>query len=136
MNSQNLYQSKSDALLELVRNELKVFNTLYLGNLNLMTAVGWSVTDEACKKYCQMLTNIEYHLHSKDNLNIYFKLELFNTSSVKYLLSIIKRLNQAFAKGKKVKIYWSFATCNEEEILDAGVDLAGMCDFPFKISRS
>ncbi len=137
MNVQMIHNAHKEleSPLELVKSELKVFNVRYLESLNLITAVGWSVTDDAWAKYCEILANIESHLLNKNSLNIYFKLELFNSSSAKYLFKIIKRLNEAFLNGKDVKIYWSCASSNEQEMIDTGLDLAGMCDFPFKISH-
>jgi len=121
--------------LRLVKSDLKVFNVRYLESLNLILATGWSITDDAWIKYCQMMADIELHLRKNDGLNIYFKLELFNTSSAVYLFKLIKRLNAAHAQGKTVKIYWSCASDdNDDAMLDAGLDMAGMCDFKFQIS--
>ncbi|MEO1255671.1 MAG: SiaC family regulatory phosphoprotein [Bacteroidota bacterium] len=121
--------------LRLIKSEVKVFNTRYREGLNLLTAVGWSVTEDTWAKYCQMLADIESHLTKKNSLKVYFKLELFNSSSAKYIFKIIKKLNTAFHSGKDIKMYWSCATSNEREMIDTGLDLAGMCDFPFKISH-
>ncbi|MEP1033541.1 SiaC family regulatory phosphoprotein [Ekhidna sp.] len=121
--------------LRLVKSELKVFTTRYLESLNLITAVGWSVTDDAWIKYCQILADMETHLLRKDDLTIYFKFELFNSSSASYLFKIIQRFNDAHAAGKTVKIYWSCALDDDNEMLDAGLDFAAMCDFQFKISN-
>ncbi len=137
MSAQMLYNNIQEEVspLRVVKSDLKVFTTRYLESLNLITAVGWSVTDDAWIKYCQMLADIESHLMRKDELTVYFKYELFNSSSASYLFKIIQRLNKAHANGKTVKIYWSCTTTNENEILDMGLDFAPMCDFQFKISN-
>ncbi|MEO9872482.1 SiaC family regulatory phosphoprotein [Ekhidna sp.] len=121
--------------LHLVKSELKVFKVHYLGSLNLITVVGWSITDDAWIKYCEMLANIESHFVNRDELAIHFKYELFNTSSAAYMFKIIQRLNKAHAAGKTVKIYWSYTSSNEDEMVDMGLDLSEMCDFEFKISK-
>jgi len=120
--------------MRVVKSDLRVFNVKYYRPLNLITVAGWSVTQDAWVMYCQMLGDIESHLMAKEELNIYFKLNLFNTSSIKYLFKIIKKLNEAYEQGKDVKIYWSCNTENENEIIDAGMDLRGLSDFPFEIS--
>lgn len=121
--------------MRVVRNDMKVFDIRYLETLNLITVVGWSITDDAWIKYCQMLADIELHLRKKESLNVYFKLNLFNTSSTGYLFKIIKRLNKAHSDGKEVKIYWSCAISDhEEEILQAGLDFRELCDFKFNLS--
>ncbi|WP_421765703.1 SiaC family regulatory phosphoprotein [Ekhidna sp.] len=63
---------------------------------------------------------------------------LFQTGTFQHvfsqnILKIINRLNKAYANGKKVKIYWSSQVENEAETMDAGLELSGLCDFPFKI---
>lgn len=136
MNVQVAYinQQHEESPLRVVKDDWRIFNVRYMENLNLITAVGWSITDDAWIKYCQVLADIESHLRTKEELNVYFKYELYNTSSTRYLFKIIKRLNEAHRDGKKVKIYWSCATENESAMIESGLDLADMCDFEFKIS--
>lgn len=137
MNAQmiGINNHENQSPLRVVKSELKVFQVRYLKSLNLITAKGWSITDDAWINYCQILADIESHMLRNDELTIYFKYELFNTSSAGYLFKIIQRLNRAHANGKTVKIYWSCNSNNEEEMIDVGMDLAGMCDFAFKISH-
>ncbi|MEP1114880.1 MAG: SiaC family regulatory phosphoprotein, partial [Ekhidna sp.] len=104
--------------LHLVKSDLKVFKVRYLESLNLITAVGWSITDDAWLKYCELLADIESHLVNRDELTIYFKYELFNSSSAAYLFKIIRRFNEAHSKGKTVKIYWSCNSNNENEMVE------------------
>jgi hypothetical protein len=136
MNAQAITMNYQEEVspMKVVKSEFKVFNVRYLESLNLITAVGWSITNDAWIKYCQILADIELHLKRRDALKIYFKLELFNTSSAGYLFKIIKRLNKAHAEGKEVKVFWSCATENENEMVEAGLDMAGLCDFKFQIS--
>ena len=109
----------------MVKSDLKVFNVRYLGSLNLMIAVGWSITDDAWVKYCQMMADIEHHLKRNEELKVYFKLEL------------IKQLNKAHAAGKSVKIYWSCASTDYgSEMVETGLDMAGMSDFSFQITEA
>ncbi|WP_350216993.1 SiaC family regulatory phosphoprotein [Ekhidna sp.] len=123
--------------LRVVKSELKIFNVRYLNSLNLITAVGWSITDDAWIKYCQMLADIELHLKRNEELKIYFKLEIINTSSAGYLFKIIKRLNLAHTDGKNVKIYWSCSSTDfGNEMVETGLDLAGMSDFNFQITEA
>lgn len=114
--------------------EERAFEVRYIQNLNLVIVKGWSITSDIHSKYGQLLIDIENHLNARNTLNFHFKYELFNSSSAKYLFTIIKRLNKADAVGKSVKVYWSCASENEEEMFDTGIDLAGMCDFKFEIT--
>ncbi|MEQ9468294.1 MAG: SiaC family regulatory phosphoprotein [Ekhidna sp.] len=137
MNAQVAFMDQQQEVspLRVVKAISKIFNIRYMENLNLMMVTGWSITDDAWIKYCQMLADIESHLRVREELNIYFKFELFNTSSAKYLFKIIKRLNKAHKEGKMVKIYWSCsASEHENEMIESGLDFASMSDFQFKIS--
>lgn len=136
MSAQALYINHQSGIspLRVVKDDTRVFNIRYIENLNLITVVGWSITDDAWIKYCQMLADIESHLRTREDLNIYFKYDLFNTSSAKYIFRIINRLNKAHADGKQVKVFWSCASGNESEMIESGLDLADMCDFKFSIS--
>lgn len=117
-----------------VRDEDRMFQTRYLQGLNLVTVRGWSVTNDINEKYTQLLNDIRNHFEISNSLNLHFKFELFNNTTLRYLFKIIKILNEAHAKAKSVKIYWSCATENESEMIDMGLDLANMSDFQFKIS--
>ncbi|MEP1094104.1 MAG: SiaC family regulatory phosphoprotein [Cyclobacteriaceae bacterium] len=121
-------------MMKVVRDEERIFQTRYLQGLNLITVRGWSVTTDIHIKYTQLLTDIQTHFVSSDSLNLHIKYELFNSSSLRYLFKIIKTLNEAHAKGKAIKIYWSCASSNEAEMIDMGLDLANMSDFKFQIS--
>ena len=126
----------SISTLQLIKSELKALSIRYLEQLNLITVVGWSISDEVWVKYLQMLEDIETHLRYKGYLNIYFKLELFDSTSARYLFKIIKKLNMASSDGKSIKIYWSCSFFNRDEMEEMGHDLEEMCDFPFQISRT
>lgn len=139
MNAQTITHNYQEEIspLRVVKSDLKVFNVRYLGSLNLMIAVGWSITDDAWVKYCQMMVDIEHHLKRNEELKVYFKLELINTSSAKYLFKVIKQLNKAHAAGKSVKIYWSCASTDYgSEMVETGLDMAGMSDFSFQITEA
>ncbi|WP_424963645.1 SiaC family regulatory phosphoprotein [Ekhidna sp.] len=139
MNAQEITQNCQEGTspLRVVKSDLKVFTVRYLESLNLITAVGWSITDDAWIKYCQMMADIELHLKRNEELKVYFKLELMNTSSAKYLFKVLQRLNEAHASGKDVKIYWSCASADySREMVETGLDMAGMCDFSFQITEA
>ena len=121
-------------LMRVAKNQERMFQTRYQQGLNLVTVRGWSVTTDIHIKYEQLLRDIGTHFESSDSLNLHFKYELFNSSSLRYLFMIIKTLNEAHAKGKTVRIYWSCASSYEAEMIDMGLDLANISDFKFKIS--
>ena len=116
--------------------EDRVFQVRYLQGLNLVSVKGWSITADVHDKYSQLLLDIRSHLIVRDTLNVHFKYDLFNGTTAKYLFRIIKAMNNAHRDGKTVKIYWSCDTENEKEMIETGLDYAGMCDFNFEITYS
>ncbi len=124
----------SNPLHEKSKTHDRIFQVRYLQSLNLVTVRGWSLTKEIHQKYSQLIINIDQHLDRSNCLNIHFKYELFNSSSLKYIFQIIKKMNEAHAAGKLVKIFWSCTSVNESEMIEMGLDLMDMCDFKFQIS--
>ena len=114
------------------KNRRNTFEVRYIRRLSLVIVVGWSITKDTTAKYAALLEDIHDHFLTNNQLVVFFKYNLFNTSSASYLFKIIKKLNNAYKDGKEVKIYWSCT--EEEEMVDIGLDLAGMSDFPFKIT--
>lgn len=116
------------------RDEDRIFQTRYLEQLNLITVMGWSITRDIHEKYEQLLKDLIGHFKFSKCLNIHFKYDLFNSSSLKYLFKIIKALNHAHRSGNKVTVYWSCNSKNDSEMVDMGLDLANISDFKFDIS--
>jgi hypothetical protein len=102
-------------------------------HLNSIYISGWSIDPDVAQKYERVVSFITAHLSRADELTIYIKYQLFNTTTAKYLFDIIKLLNTYHAKGKQVEIHWD---CGElmDEMLDTGFDLAQLCNFDFKIT--
>lgn len=101
--------------------------------LDLLVVRGWSVSANVDQVYMDILEFIPAHLSVKDNLTIFFKYELFNPTTTRYLFKIIMLLNREYAKGKNVKIQWD---CGDmmDEMMDTGFDLAQLCEFEFNIT--
>ena len=119
--------------MTVTKSGLKTFKIRYLRTLNLITATGWSNTNDAWAKYCNLLGDIESHLLYNEELKVYFNLKAFDASSVRYLYKLIQRLNKAQTQSKQVKLFWS---CDQEnfEMLEMGIDLKEVADFPVEIS--
>lgn len=136
MNAQLITQARPEEIspLRLIKSDLKILNIQYNRALNFISAVGWSTNQDTWVKYLQILADIESHLLHRDELNIYFKINMLNTSSTKYIFKIIKKLNQAHSQGKKIKLFWSCNTEHENEMIETGLDLRGLSNFSFEIN--
>ena len=94
---------------------------------------GWSITDDVVDDYEKLISRIETILLKSNTLVVSFKYQMFNTTTVKYLLKIIKLMNRSFRKGKKMKIFWIVTAKKDDEMAEVGFDLSLMCDFDFRI---
>ncbi|MEP1034297.1 SiaC family regulatory phosphoprotein [Ekhidna sp.] len=102
-------------------------------NLNFIEVKGWSVGEDLCDRYEHLIRKVQLFLDRGDGLIISFKFEMFNTTTIKYLLSIIKFMNRAHKAGKAVKIYWKVDADRNDEMTEAALDLSMMCNFDFKV---
>jgi hypothetical protein len=92
-----------------------------------MEMYGRSIPENAINVYRPVLDWLEqYMVEPKDETVLNFKIEFFNTSSSKFILQILKKLEQLNRQGFKVTINWFY---NDEDILDLAEDyqeLVGM----------
>lgn len=131
-----LHPIQVTAIQKPIKERVKPFEIRYIRKLNLITVGGWSITKDIHKKYAQLLIDLDQHLSVNDSLDLRFRYELFDSSSLKYLFVVINTLNKACNQGKKITIHWSCMSSHKQEMIETGLDLAKMCDFKFEISYS
>lgn len=105
----------------------------YGSNLNFIELKGKSVSDQVHDRYRKLLVTLDRLLLSEPSMIVSINLEMLNGTSVKYLLSVIKRLNKAAKLGKKVQIFWKVNTEEKDELTELAMDLSLICNFEFKI---
>jgi hypothetical protein len=59
---------------------------------------------------------------------LHLKMEYFNTSTSKFLLTIVERLAELYQGGSSVEILWYYS---DEDMQDLGIDYSHMIDIPF-----
>ncbi len=102
-------------------------------HIQFIEVKGWSITDDGIKDYDKLLSRIDTILLKSNTLVISFKYQMFNSTTIKYLLKIIKLMNLAYLKGKRIKIFWNVTAKKDDEMAEVGFDLSLMCDFDFRI---
>ena len=102
-------------------------------HIQFIEVKGWSITKDIVGDYEKLISRIETILLKSNTLVMSFKYQMFNTTTVKYLLKIIKLMNRSFRKGKKMKIFWIVSAKKDDEMAEVGFDLSLMCDFDFRI---
>ncbi len=94
---------------------------------------GRSLPEQVTKLYSPILDWLEEYTstsHKQTTLNI--SLDYVNSSSTKYLLQILKTLNEYFNKGNKVLINWYFDEY-DEDFEEFGNTYAELLDLDFKV---
>lgn len=74
----------------------------------------------------------EYSLSPSKLTVVNVKLEYFNTSSSKLLLTFFKTLEEMNSNGTKIEINWYFEE-NDEDMQEAGEDYNAIIKIPFNI---
>ena len=104
-----------------------VFNST-TGNLSM---VGRSIVENAIRFYDPILDWVkDYCKNPAEKTEFHIKLEYFNTSTSKYILSIIDKLSMLHDNGNSVEVYWYSI---DEDMEELGEDYKAMIDVPFKL---
>lgn len=83
---------------------------------------------EWIKKYC----SIELNVNKTQPLVFDFRLEYFNSTSAKFILDIIKELEEAAKKGTNITCNWHFNK-QDEDMKEAGKEFKKLSEAPFNL---
>lgn len=95
----------------------------------IMELYGRSIPENAIAVYRPVMEWLDNYLvqpRKKTILN--FKIEFFNTSSSKFILQILKKLEEIYNQGFEVEVNWFY---NDEDILDLANDYAELVNMKF-----
>ena len=102
------------------------------GNLSI---VGCSIHENAARFYEDLFTRVEaYTASPARRTEVRIALDYFNSSSAKYLLDILKRLDDLHATGaSKVSLEWN---CEEDDLdmQEAGNDFKSLLEMPVRVT--
>ncbi len=94
---------------------------------------GRSLPEQVLKLYDPILEWIkEYTLIPHDKTVIKISLDYINSSSTKYLLEILKRLNSYFKEGNNVVVKWYYDEY-DEDCEESGEEYADLLDLNFEV---
>lgn len=92
---------------------------------------GRSITENALMFYQPLINWTEEYLKNpalKTTVDI--DIEYINSSSVIWLMKLIKKLEKAFKEGSEIEVNWYY---RDEDMCDAGEDLKDVMDLPFNL---
>lgn len=90
---------------------------------------GKSILENAIGFYEPILEWIDMYCDSPAEMtNLHLKLEYFNTSTSKFLLSIIEKIEELYQGGAEAKVHWYYT---DEDMEELGEDYSNLIDVPF-----
>ena len=99
-----------------------------------LTIVGTSIPENADRFYTPVFDAVDrYCLAPAPRTTVRVSLRYFNTSTAKYLLDLLKRLEDIHASGaSKVLLEWCHAP-GDLDMAETGRDYKSLLDFPVKL---
>jgi hypothetical protein len=90
---------------------------------------GRSIPENAIAVYKPIMNWLEnYAVEPRKKTTLNFKIEFFNTSSSKFILQILKKLEDLYNQGFEVEINWFY---NDEDIKDLAEDYEELVKMEF-----
>ena len=104
---------------------------LFNSEKGILDIKGRSSPDNSLEFYSRILKYIdEYFSNPAEQLQINVNLEYFNTSSLKCIFQMLKRLSDASEGGTAVEVNWYYEE-EDEDMLETGEDIADLLDLDF-----
>ncbi len=99
----------------------------------LLELKGRSIPENSIDFYKPLIDWIDkYGRTPNSKTALHVQLEYFNTSSSKCILDVFKKLESIRAGGSEVTVLWHYEA-DDEDMLEAGEDYAGIINVPFKM---
>jgi hypothetical protein len=121
--------------MEIIRIE-KTNNTpsIYIDEANMLCRIeGSSYPEDAYEVYQHVIDWLNrVGKEFKSELVVEFDYDFLNSISHKKVWQILHELKQFYKAGKPVKVVWYYDE-NDEDIMEAGEDLAELMNIPFEL---
>jgi hypothetical protein len=94
---------------------------------------GRSIPENSIDFYKPLIDWVDRYARSpRPKTALHVQLEYFNTSSSKCILDVFKQLEAIRQAGGEVTVLWHYEQ-DDEDMLEAGEDYAGIINVPFKM---
>ena len=74
-------------------------------------------------------------LDERSELDLIFKLDYYNSGTIRYLISILNKAKRFIERGMNVSVYWHYDE-DDEHLLDSGKELADLTGLPFRFKAT
>ena len=119
--------------IELPRTE-KTPSVLFDPDAGSLEMSGCSIHENADKFFRPLLEQVEaYTRHPARRTTVRLEMSYFNSSSAKYILDLLKLLDEAHASGAgEVAMEWHYAN-DDLDMLEAGQDYKALLEMPVEL---
>jgi hypothetical protein len=105
------------------------------GTTGVLTMQGDSYPENSFELYSPVIAWIDEYLTSSDRpLTLELTLLYLNTSSIKVMMDMFDRLEEAYRAGRVVAVNWLYDPRNER-VAQLALEFKEDCTFPFVIAR-
>ena len=92
---------------------------------------GRSIPEVALNTYKPLIDWLDlYFTQPQKETQMVFRLSFFNTSSSKYIMEMLKKMEEVYKQNTLVKAIWY---CEDEDIYDLATDYKDLVDIPMEI---
>lgn len=109
-------------------------NVILDPSANKFVFIGNSYPENSTKFYTPILSWMKEYIDAapKQDLTVDFNFDYFNTSSAKYILEILRLIQEHNNKGNQCLIRWFYFE-DDTDMLEAGEDYQATISIPFEI---
>ncbi len=112
-----------------IKGNLNMPDVSFNASTGKLVIEGRSILENTTRFYKPLLDWIDkYCEEPAENTELHLKLEYFNTSTSKYLLSIFEKIDELYNGGDDVILYWY---SSDEDMEDLGKDYEDIVSIPF-----
>lgn len=95
---------------------------------------GRSIPEVALNIYKPLIDYLdEYVKNPQSETVMFFKLSFFNTSTSKYILEILKKLEGIYKKGYSVNTFWYY---EDDDMFELATDYQSLVEMPMSIEKT
>jgi len=102
---------------------------------SILRFTGSSMPEDPGKVFHPVLDWISSYIESPNPFtSVEFKLDYFNSSTARFFVEILEKLEEIYEKGFKVKIIW-FHYKDDLVMMERGEDIEAVVDIPFEFMK-
>ena len=112
-----------------IKGNLNIPDVNFNASTGKLVIEGRSILENTTRFYKPLLDWLDKYCEAPaEKTELHLRLEYFNTSTSKYLLSILEKLDELYSGGDDVVLYWY---SSDEDMEELGKDYEDIINIPF-----